>query len=156
MATNIIRIFSPATWLMTLVLILFGFPFLFWLKYAQTYLKIVTSPWNIDFISPWTIEREPQETLQKNHKNGPFLLKDKLIKLKSQIMWRKGSSGLLFLYLWSLVALVLAYGYESLALDMTILPVLEKPINSFEDISKRNMLFVCNEGESVFDYNSSF
>ena len=141
---------------MTLVLILFGFPFLFWLKYAQTYLKIVTSPWNIDFISPWTIEREPQETLQKNHKNGPFLLKDKLIKLKSQIMWRKGSSGLLFLYLWSLVALVLAYGYESLALDMTILPVMEDPINHFEDINTKNKLLLVNQDQGVFEYNPFF
>ena len=44
-----------------------------------------------------------------------------------------GTSLHLFLFLWSFVALVLVLGYESLALEMTIMPVVEKSVEHAQD-----------------------
>ena len=47
-----------------------------------------------------------------------------------------------YLWVWSFAAYLIVLAYESLALDMTILPVLEKPLNNFQDFTKNNITLI--------------
>ena len=54
----------------------------------------------------------------------------------------KGTNLKLFLWVWSFCAYLVMLAYESLALDMTILPVLEETYDTYEDFAKNNITMI--------------
>ena len=67
-----------------------------------------------------------------------------MMNLRKLIIPGKGTNLKFFLWVWSFVALIIVLAYESLALDMTILPVLEKPANNYEDFAAMNITLITN------------
>ena len=76
-----------------------------------------------------------------------------LEEIKNFIMPGRGLNLTLFLWLWSYSAFIIVLAYESLALDMTILPVLEPTADNFKDFADKNITLITDHYKMGMDYH---
>ena len=125
--TNLLRVFDKNTWILTFIMASVGFSFMFMVQRLMRKYSGNQGVWQLDFVVPLEME----ETVS-NEQHQKVISMKKL--LRQSLIPNKGKNVAIFLIVWSWCAWILVMAFESLALDMTILPVMEDTVDSTKDI----------------------